>query len=286
MPASFGSDDSLQVWFNGQQVVSENASRGAAPDQNKATLKFKPGKNKLLIKVGQGTGDFAFYFKADTPKEAVPPMFEDATAKFAPPIDAKSVISGQLLASDLNGDGNADLLLAGTTAVVALASSQGYKLVADHGLKFASHGSRPAIGDFDGDKLPDVFVPCPAGSRLYRSLGQGHFADVTAKSGDLAGKLSGATSAAWADLDNNGKPGLVVGCLKGPNRYFRHSGGSAFTEATEELGLHQKVFNSRAVCAADVNGDGTTDLLLNNEAQAAVALLGNPERVVTKVAGK
>lgn len=78
----------------------------------------------------------------------------------------------------------------------------------------------------------------------------------------------------------------MVGCVKGPNRYFRHAGGSKFTEASEELGFEQKVFNSRAVCGADVNGDGTCDLLLNNEAQASVALIGNPERVQTKVAGK
>jgi len=289
--ASFGSDDSLQVWLNGQKIISDNAQRACAPDQNKVTLKFRPGKNKLLIKIGQGTGDFAYYFKAAVPSEAVPPLFADATAKLAPAKDG--VASGRLLTSDFNGDGRADLLLAGKQETLALATPQGFRPVADHGLKFETNSVRPAIGDFDGDKLPDVFVPTATGGRLYRSLGQAHFLDVTEKSGDLAAKFGWSSSAVWADLDGNlsgdpkkrGKPGLLVGCLKGPNRYFRHLGGSRFVDATEEVGLHQKVFNSRAVCAADFNNDGACDVLLNNEAQASTVLLGNAERRAAANAG-
>ena len=285
LPASFGSDDSLQVWFNGQRMVAENVNRACAPDSNKVTLKFKPGKNKLLLKIGQGTGDFAFYFKADVPAEAVPPLFTDVTAKFAPPTDAQSVVNGQLFTADFNSDGRGDLLLAGTNAVLALATPQGYRVVAEHGLKFEAGINQPAIGDFDGDKLPDVFVPHSNGGRLYRNQGQGRFNEVTAKSGDLAARFANATSATWADLDNNGKRGLLIGCLKGPNRFYRNVDGVKFFDATEELGLHQKVFNSRAVCAVDLNGDGVCDVLLNNEAQASTALLGSADRAA-KVAGK
>jgi hypothetical protein len=59
---SLGSDDTLTVWLNGAKVVSENVSRGAA-DQNKALLRLKAGKNDLLLKICQGDGDWAFYFK-------------------------------------------------------------------------------------------------------------------------------------------------------------------------------------------------------------------------------
>ena len=58
---SFGSDDSLQVWLNGQLEVQSKGGRGVAPDQDFATLNLKPGRNQLLVKVCNGTGGFGFY---------------------------------------------------------------------------------------------------------------------------------------------------------------------------------------------------------------------------------
>ncbi len=60
---SLGSDDTLTVWFNGSKIIEEEVYRAAAPDQNKATLKLRKGKNTLLIKICQGDGDWAFYFR-------------------------------------------------------------------------------------------------------------------------------------------------------------------------------------------------------------------------------
>jgi hypothetical protein len=285
MPASFGSDDTLQVWINGERIIADNVDRACAPDQHQVTLKLKPGKNRLLLKVGQGAGDFAFYFNSEAPPDAVPPLFADATAELAPTNDAKATAIGKLVSADLDGDGRTDLLLIGKSTLLALGQAKGFKPVENHGLRFAG-ACRPAIGDVDGDNLPELFMPGPGGARLYQNLGEGRFRDVTAQSGALAEKLGAnsrlqATSAAWASLDASGKPGLVVGCLKGPNRYFRHVGGGKFEEATQEVGLHQKVFNTRAIAALDFNGDGACDLLLNNEAQASVALLGDAEKLVS-----
>jgi hypothetical protein len=280
VPCSLGSDDTLTVWFNGQKVVSENVYRACAPDTTRVTLNFKPGKNTLLMKICQGSGPCAFYFKCDAPKDAVSPLFADVTEKYAPATDPKTLISGNLYSADFNNDGRTDLLLTGQQTILALATPQGFKPAAAHGLQFDASGNQPAIGDFDGDKLVDIFVPSSSGSRLYKNAGQGKFLDVTAKSGDLA-KIANASSAAWADLDNRGKPGLLVGCIKGPNRYLRIDAGK-FSDATEELGLQQKVFNSKAVSAIDLNGDGVNDVLFNNEAQASIALLGNAERVKDK----
>jgi hypothetical protein len=58
LPVSFGSDDSLKVWFNGQNLVSDGAVRPAAPDQNEAVFKLKAGKNQVLVKVTQGGGEW------------------------------------------------------------------------------------------------------------------------------------------------------------------------------------------------------------------------------------
>src|SRR5258706_6614059 len=60
VPASFGSDDTLTVWLNGQKLIAENVGRGAAPDQNLAKLVLKKGKNKLLLKICNGQGEFGF----------------------------------------------------------------------------------------------------------------------------------------------------------------------------------------------------------------------------------
>jgi hypothetical protein len=60
---SLGSDDTLTVWLNGEKLLSEEVYRGAEADQNKVTLKLKKGKNRFLMKICQGDGDWAFYFR-------------------------------------------------------------------------------------------------------------------------------------------------------------------------------------------------------------------------------
>lgn len=59
---SFGSDDGLEVWVNGHKVISEDVPRGAAPDQNVVSVDLNEGRNELLAKVFNRTGDCAFYY--------------------------------------------------------------------------------------------------------------------------------------------------------------------------------------------------------------------------------
>jgi hypothetical protein len=67
LPLSLGSDDTLTVWLNGRRILAENVVRAAAPDQNHAVLKLLPGKNRLLIKVGNAGGEFAVYVAPEFP---------------------------------------------------------------------------------------------------------------------------------------------------------------------------------------------------------------------------
>jgi hypothetical protein len=67
LPLSLGSDDSLKVWLNGENLVSDNATRPAAPDQDQTTLKLKPGKNQLLLKVGNVSGNWEVYVAPELP---------------------------------------------------------------------------------------------------------------------------------------------------------------------------------------------------------------------------
>jgi hypothetical protein len=91
-----------------------------------------------------------------------------------------------------------------------------------------------------------------------------------------------ATSAAWGDIHNDGLADLVVGCLRGPNHFFRNLGHGKFEDATEALGLHKHIFNTQAVCLADLNNDGVLDMVFNNEGQESCVLLGNPALVAGK----
>ncbi|MCH5376913.1 MAG: DUF1549 and DUF1553 domain-containing protein, partial [Planctomycetes bacterium] len=59
---SMGSDDSIKVWINGKLVLSNKVSRGIAPDQEKLSVDLQAGENRLLLKIANGSGGYAFYF--------------------------------------------------------------------------------------------------------------------------------------------------------------------------------------------------------------------------------
>ena len=71
------------------------------------------------------------------------------------------------------------------------------------------YGHGVAVGDFDNDGHPDLFVTRWRSYALYRNRGDGTFEDVTAKAG-LGGDRDWPTSAAFADLDNDGDLDLYV----------------------------------------------------------------------------
>lgn len=81
---SLGSDDGIQVWLNGKKILSNEVARGAAADQEKVMLWLESGENNLLIKINNGIGGIAYYFKADEnlpDKFAVP--FASAIADYS-----------------------------------------------------------------------------------------------------------------------------------------------------------------------------------------------------------
>jgi len=54
-----GSDDGIKVWLNGQVVHANNATRPAGPGQDKVEVTLKQGWNPLMLKVTQGSGEWA-----------------------------------------------------------------------------------------------------------------------------------------------------------------------------------------------------------------------------------
>ena len=120
-------------------------------------------------------------------------------------------------------------------------------------------GAGIAVGDVDGDGLPDVFVASlekPAA--LYHNDGGMHFTDVTAAAGIRTDGLA-ALSAAFADVNGDGHLDLLVGTLGGPLKLWLGDGHGHFTDATASSGLAGG-YAATGLTLADVNGDGHLDL--------------------------
>jgi hypothetical protein len=70
---------------------------------------------------------------------------------------------------------------------------------------FANGG---AVGDYNNDGWPDLYITCLGANVLYRNNGDGTFTDVTAKAG--VGDPRNSTGAAFGDYDNDGFVDLMV----------------------------------------------------------------------------
>jgi enediyne biosynthesis protein E4 len=132
-------------------------------------------------------------------------------------------------------------------------------------------GAGGGFFDYDGDGLIDILLvngrrwpgerqsPEPT-MQLYRNLGDGTFAEVTAAAG-LGLPLYGMGFAA-ADYDNDGDQDLVVtGYLQ--SLFFINNGDGTFHEATPQVGLQEGTWDSAAVFF-DYDRDGFLDLIIGH----------------------
>src|SRR5262249_19217477 len=187
---SLGSDDTLTAWLNGEKLVAQNEYRAVAPDQAKVTLKLKAGKNKLLLKICQGGGDWPFYFAAGTHAPGAPhgEGFEavSETDGLGPNGIGSPVKGDTWTVYDVNGDGRPDFLYGAGGGMLILNTPRGFVEAKDSGISYKPGKVGPIFGDYDGDGHPDLFVPQPGGCKLFKNDGKGRFTDVTSKAGDLA----------------------------------------------------------------------------------------------------
>lgn len=79
---SLGSDDTISVWLNGKKLLANEIYRGAGADQDFVTLNLEPGKNQLLVKVCQGTGDWKFYIMPSWPNGVLNQLDENLQRDF------------------------------------------------------------------------------------------------------------------------------------------------------------------------------------------------------------
>src|SRR5207244_10993648 len=81
-------------------------------------------------------------------------------------------------------------------------------VTARSGMQTPCFGMGGAVGDYDNDGWPDIYLTCLAGNVLYHNNGDGTFTDVTPKAGVRDGRWS--TGAAFADYDGDGFLDLMV----------------------------------------------------------------------------
>ena len=223
----------------------------------------------------------------NTPVKSKPPVFEDVSDKVG--LGAAGVggtLKGDHLAvADVNGDGRPDVLYSAGKGLLVLNTPKGFVLANASGISYRTGKVAPVFGDYNADGRADLFVPQRGTSKLFRNEGGGRFADVTAAAGDLGKAVGWARCAVWADFAGKGRLDLFVGCLKGPNRYFRNNGKGTFTDAGDEIGLTYRVFNTVGLAVVDINSDDTPDVVFGNAGQESAILLGNPIRSVGGAVG-
>jgi len=131
-----------------------------------------------------------------------------------------------------------------------------------HEFEDGSMGTGVAIGDYDGDGRPDIFVVSKtAGCRLFRNLGGYKFEDVTEKAG------VGATPGVWnlgatfVDINNSGRLDIYVCRFNAPNLLYINQGDGTFKEMAHAYGLDVK---DSSVMAAfcDYDRDGWLDVYI------------------------
>ena len=133
------------------------------------------------------------------------------------------------------------------------------------------NGGGVAIGDINGDGLPDVFLSGnQVENRLYLNEGNLKFRDITDTAG-IAGKSTWNTGAIMGDINGDGLLDIyvcaVVGIngFNGQNELFLNNGDTTFTESAAEFGLDFDTYSSSAALL-DYDLDGDLDLYLLNHA--------------------
>lgn len=153
-----------------------------------------------------------------------------------------------------------------------------------------------AVGDFDNDGWPDLYITCFGGNHLYRNNGNGTFTDVTQKAGIADGRWS--TGSALGDYDGDGFVDLMVtnyinfnidsppvfgrsptcrykgidvqcgprGLPGAGDSLFHNNGDGTFREVSKAAGVDDaSAYYGLGVVFADFNNTGRPDIYIAND---------------------
>ena len=212
---------------------------------------------------------------------------------------------------DYNNDGRPDIFFANGSNIKSLKkdapkfSNRLYRndgngvftdVTEQAGLTGSGYDICVAVGDYNNDGYPDLFVGGVHGNTLYRNNGDGTFTDVTAQAGlnhpvDPQYGPLWTSAAAWVDVNNDGLLDLIVinylqwnikteplcafagaydycspDRYKGqPNQVFLNRGDGTFQDVSEQWGLRAKPGKGMGVGVADYDLDGRPDLFITND---------------------
>ena len=163
------------------------------------------------------------------------------------------------------------------------------------GVAGEGYGMGVAVGDYDNDGRPDIFVANVTRNQLFRNNQDGTFTDVTDQArvggGILDGKKMWSVSAGWLDYNNDGRLDLFVSnyCkweVKGPvlraesrearllpseelralpNTLYHNNGDGTFTDVSAADGNRQAARQGDGSRIADYDRDGFTDVFVAND---------------------
>ena len=164
------------------------------------------------------------------------------------------------------------------------------------GVAGVGYGMGVAVGDYDNDGWPDIFVANVTTNQLLHNNRDGTFTDVTAKAGlqgaTLDGKKMWSVGGGWFDYNNDGFPDLFVvnyckwevnkdpyctigGGVRGychpqyyapmHNSLYRNNGDGTFSDVSDETGIAAQFGKGMSVSFADYDGDGFLDAFVAND---------------------
>ncbi len=162
------------------------------------------------------------------------------------------------------------------------------------------YGMGVAVGDYNNDGYPDLYVTNFGSNILYRNNGNGTFTDITREAG-LA-DAGWSASAAFVDYDRDGYLDLYVThyldfTVRGNrecfdpagerdycpptaykpvlHRLYRNLGNGKFQDVTQAAGIGAAIGPGLGVICADFNGDGWADIYAANDGAANLLWLNN-----------